>query len=355
MATMDTKRPGLLSTCARSFLGVFFGLLGLVAGVIVIVIVFGLFSLGSEDKHSGPGAGRYNVLPNADGTLTSLAYDSPLILTLNISGLIGGESLNTESIRDQLERSRLGPFRKDRIKGILLTINSPGGTVFDSSAIYRLLEDYKKHYKVPVFGYIEGLCASGGMFIGSAADQLYASDVSLIGSVGVMASFVNVAGTLNKIGMEALVLSKGKDKTLLNPLKPWEEGDTREMHRILNYYYDQFVDVVLKGRPKLSREALVTEYGARVFPAPIAAEYGYIDGVVEGRADVILRLAHKLNIADEGYQVVELEEKSLFDKIFSGPYGILSGKVEHHLRFPGVEELPPSGFLYLYQVKQTHT
>lgn len=65
----------------------------------------------------------------------------------------------------------------------LVYINTPGGTVVDADGIYRALLEYKTKYDVPIYAYIDGLCASGGMYVALAADKIFASDVSLIGSV----------------------------------------------------------------------------------------------------------------------------------------------------------------------------
>ncbi|MFI5264393.1 MAG: S49 family peptidase, partial [Candidatus Kapaibacterium sp.] len=88
--------------------------------------------------------------------------------------------------------SQEGDFKNNRVKGILLYMDTPGGYSTDSDTIYRLLMEYKKQYKVPIYAYVDGLCASGGMYIAITADKIMASDTSLIGSIGVIApTFMN--------------------------------------------------------------------------------------------------------------------------------------------------------------------
>src|SRR5690606_22323692 len=109
-------------------------------------------------------------------------------LQINVHGVIGDakSGIDTKMAQNILLDSRTGDFKNERGKGILLHMNTPGGTVVDSDNIYRMLKTYKERYKVPVFAFVDGLCASGGMYISCAADKVYAGPASIIGSVGVI-------------------------------------------------------------------------------------------------------------------------------------------------------------------------
>src|SRR5690606_21186383 len=160
----------------------------------------------------------------------------------------------------------------------------PGGTMDDADGIYRTLQEYKTRFKVPVIAYVDGICASGGLFIACAADEIYASDVSLVGSVGVLTPpFINVSQLMEKIGVNALTIYAGKGKDNLDPLRPWREGEDKNIQDIIKYYYASFVDLVIKNRSQVSRDALIQEYGAKIFPANEAARIGFIDGVENSR------------------------------------------------------------------------
>ena len=103
-------------------------------------------------------------------------------------------------MRKMLTESREGTFKDDRVKAILLDINSPGEHGHYANGMYRALKEYKQKYKVPIIAYVDGLCASGGMYVAAAADEVYASDVSLIGSIGVITpSFFNVYKALKNL------------------------------------------------------------------------------------------------------------------------------------------------------------
>ena len=95
----------------------------------------------------------------------------------------------------------------------------------DADGIYRAIKHYKEQYQVPVIAYVDGLCASGGMYIACAADKIYATDVSLVGSVGVLfPSFMNFSKLLDTVGVQSLTISSCKGKDDMNPLRPWKEG-----------------------------------------------------------------------------------------------------------------------------------
>jgi ClpP class serine protease len=118
---------------------------------------------------------------------------------------------------------------------------------------------------------------------------------------------------------------------------------------IIKIYYDMFVDIVTSARPAMSKEKLIQEYGAGIFPAAQAKEYSYIDGANMNRNDVLKLLLKELNIDDDYYQVVQLDDTSWISKVFNNKNPLFQGKVTHTVNLP--QEIDPklSGqFLYLY-------
>ena len=123
-------------------------------------------------------------------TETELSRRSPAKGSIGVNTEIAESKRSTaqahDAVRAQLIDTIDGEINKDQVKGLLLAINSPGGTVDDSDGIYRLVQEYKSRLKIPVYAYVDGMCASGGMYIACAADKVYASDASLVGHVGVI-------------------------------------------------------------------------------------------------------------------------------------------------------------------------
>jgi len=327
----------------------FFGIIGLMLGFMIFFVLMGLIT--STAKEEVDNDYKVEVIANADGVRKIMSKQTPVVLQLNVTGFIGSELLNMQSIGDQLIESREGTLKKDRVKALFVHLNTPGGTVIDADGIYRAIKQYKEQHNVPVYGYVDGMCASGGMYIASACDKIYASDVSLIGSVGVLSpSFFNVTQLMNTLGVEALVLSEGKGKDDLNPFRKWSEGEADAFKSLLTNYYNMFVDIVVKGRPSVSREKLIKDYGARLFPAKEAETIGFIDGTGFSRDDALRKLLNEISIEDDYYQVVQMKAESWASKLFNGSAPFLSGKVEHTLNLP--HDLDPSlqsQFLYLWR------
>lgn len=344
-------KDSILFSAIRALFVSFCVIIGLCLGLVFITILIGAFS-GTSASSQLSTVNTEEILPNANGKREVVSSSAPVILQVNIDGIIGTERLDEQTVRQILVESREGNFSKDRVKGVLVYINTPGGTVNDADGIYRALTDYKTKYKVPVHAYVDGLCASGGMYIALATDKIFASDVSLIGSVGVIApSFLNVTKLLDKIGVETLTLSAGKDKDAMNPLRPWKPGEDENYKQIINYYYDHFIDLVTRHRPEISKEKLVQDYGANVFPAPEAKTKGFIDVNGAKLSDAMHELLAKAGIMDENYQVIRLSNKSWWNTLFSASSStpLFTGKITHQVSIsPEIDLRLRNQFLYLY-------
>lgn len=344
---------GIFFGSLHSFFAALMATLGVFAGLIVFFIF--LSGISSTAKKEVERTYEVKILPNADNVRKVVSSKAPVILQLNIDGVIGTELLSMETIEKQLIESREGDLKDDRVKAILLHINTPGGTVVDSDGIYRHLKSYKEQYKVPVYAYVDGLCASGGMMAACAADKIYANDVSIIGSVGVLSSpsFINVSKLLDTIGVSSLTISEGKGKDDMNPLRPWKPDEDANYKELIKYYYEMFVNIVTTARPKMTKEQLIQDYGAAVFPAPIALQHGYIDGSGVSRNETLKMLLKEIGIEDDFYQVVRLDDTNWVSKIFSSQNPIFQGKVSHKLELPYDLDPKLSGqALYLYRPMQ---
>ncbi len=320
------KRPSLFFSILKAFFGCLSGVLGIFVGLIVVVIVLVAVSSTGGKGFDGP----YQVLPDASGVAGELGHGTPLIMQLNIEGVIGVELLGSDSVAEQFERAQQEGFR-DRIKALLLYINSPGGEVFATSKITRMVEEYKERFNLPVYVLTDGYCASGGFHIACAGDKIYATEVSLVGSVGVIRQLFNFRDTLDKIGGKVAVLSAGKGKDTLRTFTQWTDDEGKGYQSVIDNLYEQFVAVVLTNRPKLTREKLVDDYGAKLFNASIAAEYGYVDEIVEGRNEVLSKLAEEAGIED--YQVIQFYKPSWIESFNLSKYFATT----------------PRGYLYLHE------
>lgn len=345
---MDNNRESIFYTSLRAFFKTIFVMLGIGIGLMAITVLISTLStsVGSNVETYY----KQKILADASGSRKELAKTSPVILQIDIQGVIGLDGLKVGNIRNLLQESREGDFEGDRVKAVLLNIKTPGGTAIDSDGIYREIKTYKEKYKVPVYAYVDGLCASGGIYIICAADNVYTSESSLIGSVGViLPSALNLSQLMDKIGVFSLTLYAGKGKDELNPLRPWKDDEGKNYKEIIDGYYKQFVGIVTNNRTNVNPEKLVNDYGAQVFLAHQAQEIGYIDKSGISYQQTIAALAEEAGLKQGEYQVIGMECKGWLSSLFETESSLLKGTIKH--RFIIGEEFDSAlmnQFLYLY-------
>jgi len=340
----------VLHTSLRAFFTALCAMIGVVVGIIPLLLISVWLVNQSDEGLEIRSFYSPAVLPNAQDERKVLSASAPVILKININGFIGTDQLNMHTVTQQLTEATEGVLKNNRVKAVLIHINSPGGTVVDADGIYRAITDFKARNEVPIYAYVDGLCASGGMYIAAACDKIYASDVSLVGSIGVVSPpFFNVHELMKTIGVESKTLHEGKGKDNLNPFRPWKKGEADNLQSLIESYYNLFVDIILKSRSKISREALVEEYGAKVFSSEKAMEIGLVDGAGYTLDASLKTLAKAIGIDDDYYQVVKMERKVTFADLFKRDSAMMTGTITHELKcLKGFEPQLMNQFLYLY-------
>ncbi len=346
---MEIARESIFVSAVRTFCKSFAAIIGLCIGVILVVAALVMFS--SPDIY--PPNSSLVLSPDANGDRELLGHTAPVILKMDITGVIGLKDLTTSKFQNSLLDSRQGMLSSNRVKAILLYMNTPGGTVDDADGIYRSLLEYKKKYQVPVYAYVDGMCASGGMYIASAADKVFASPSSVIGSVGViLGPAFNFSGLMDRYGVQAKVLTEGKDKDMLSPYRPWVPGEDDSLRAITSSLYQSFVSIVTAARPRLNKQMLVEDYGAQVFVSKKAEELGYIDVADSDYATAVAELGKEAKFsADERYQVMTIAPSHPFlSDLADSKFSLLKGALTHHFQINSSMSSELTGrFLYLYQ------
>ena len=179
----------------------------------------------------------------------------------------------------------------DSVDGIILEINSPGGTIFGSKAIADGVAAYRDATGKPVVAYVSGISASGGMYAMAGADEIYADHGTLIGSIGVIfGPFVTYndvtaidggilgGGVTTEGGIEFEFLTAGRSKDFGNPYRPMTEEERATLQEGLDDAYDEFVTHVAKGRD-LTESDIKDGLGALIFGEQQAVANGLIDGI----------------------------------------------------------------------------
>ena len=307
---MKLSRESIFISSIRAFFNTLLGTIGVVIAIIPIFILFSILS--STDQKQGT-KNKLEILPDLDGNTKTLALNSPAILQLDITGVIGKAHLTARDFNYQLIESRKGLLKNNRVKAILLNINTPGGSANDSDDMYRNLLAYKKKYNVPIYAYIDGFCASGGFYIACACDKIYASPCSIIGSVGsLLGPFFNFTKIMDTYGIESKTVTDGKDKDMMSPFRKWKPDEDASLKVINEYVYQRFVNIVAKGR-SLDKDKIINEYGAHVFDSEKAQSIGYIDignSSYDTALEDLLEQA-KIN-KDKHYQIVTLYPKKMW-------------------------------------------
>ena len=134
-------------------------------------------------------------------------------------------------------------------KGIILRINSPGGSPVQAGIINDEIRRQKKlHPKIPVYAVVEDICASGGYYIAVAADKIYVDKASIIGSIGVLMDGYGFTEVMKKVGVERRLMTAGENKAMLDPFSPVNPKHQALAQAMLNEVHEQFKNVVRQGR-----------------------------------------------------------------------------------------------------------
>ena len=332
---MEFQRESIFVSSLRGFCKTLFVVLGL-----FVAFFIGMFLLSSLSPSYRPASKTtLEILPDLTGKRELAPLNAPVVLQIDIHGVIGEfsnsgpNSITSEIVQNALLDSREGLLQNNRVKAVLLHFDTPGGSAIDSDNIYRLLLRYKDLYKVPVFGYVNGLCASGGMYIASAADRIFCGPAGIVGSVGVRSGpYFNVYDTITKWGIQTKTLTEGLDKDAMNSVRPWKPNEDENMKQIMASLYQQFVEIVTTARPRLNKTKLLQEYGAKIYDGVRAQEYGYVDASNSSYQDALLALMQEAHIdPEQPYQVVELQPKrSVLAEMFSSK----ALNIEHRVQFP---------------------
>lgn len=160
-------------------------------------------------------------------------------------------------------------------KGIFLYVNSPGGGVYESDELYLKLKEYKEVTGRPVYAYMAQTAASGAVYISMAADKIYASRMTMTGSIGVITSITDTTGLQELIGVKQDKITSGVNKAMGNPLTDEQRAIFQS---IVDEYYDIFVGVVAENR-KLDLDKVYDLADGRVYSPNQAKELGLIDEI----------------------------------------------------------------------------
>lgn len=165
---------------------------------------------------------------------------------IEVNGVIAA---NTEARADYVVTGLRKAFENENTKGVILRINSPGGSPVQAGYINDEIKRLRAEYPdIPLYAVITDLCASGGYYIAAAADKIYANKASIVGSIGVIMAGFGFVDAIDKLGIERRVMHAGKNKGFMDPFKPLREEEATHVQELLTEVHQQFIDVVKEGR-----------------------------------------------------------------------------------------------------------
>lgn len=222
---------------------------------------------------------------------------------INVRGTI---EANGEASAEKINGALQSAFEDKGTAGIIMRINSPGGSPVQSGIVYDEIRRLRaKHPEIPLYVVVEDLCASGGYYIASAADKIFVDKASIVGSIGVLMDGFGFTGAMDKFGVERRLLTAGANKGFLDPFSPQDEKQKEHAQVLLSEIHKQFIEVVRKGRGKRLKETAemfsgLMWTGSQSIAMGLVDDFGTVDSVARDliKVENILDYSVKENIAE---------------------------------------------------------
>ena len=182
--------------------------------------------------------------------------DAPRVSVLRLSGVIasGGSPLRKNLNYVSLEPVIKKAFLDKKQSAVILCINSPGGSPVQSALIGKRIRQLADKNKIPIIAFCEDVAASGGYWLASCADEMYADESSIIGSIGVISAGFGFAEAISKLGIERRVYTSGESKSVLDPFKKESPTDVARLRGLQNEIHEHFIAHVKSRRGKKLNE-----------------------------------------------------------------------------------------------------
>ncbi len=283
--------------------------------------------------------------PLQETVLSGTGHDK--IAMLDISGLLTSSKptgvLNQLADRPSLPTRFKEELTKaaddDAVKAIVLRINTPGGTVTASDILYHELLEFKKERNIPVVASIMDLGTSGGYYVAMGADRIVAHPSSVIGSLGVLMLTLNASGLMEKIGLQAQAVTSGPHKDMGSPFRTMTDQEHGIFQSVLDSFYERFLHVIEKGRPRLNPDTIRALADGRIYSATQGKAHGLID--VIGYLDTAIELAEREAGIEEARVVIYERADGYHPNIYAQWSG---GHMETGWGFPKLNALSLTTF-----------
>ncbi len=195
---------------------------------------------------------------------------------IDVHGMIMPDSINNA---DNINASLRSAFKDNGTQGVILRINSPGGSPVQAGYINDEIHRLRAQYPdIPLYAVIGDVCASGGYYIAAAADKIFVDKASLVGSIGVLMDGFGFTGTMEKLGVERRLFTAGEHKGFLDPFAPLDPKQREHVTGLLNDIHEQFIRIVQQGRGERLKDTPEI-YSGMIWTGKKSIELGLADAM----------------------------------------------------------------------------
>ena len=273
-----------MSTFSKTYLKI----LGFLAAITTFILILGIINFFVDSKKSL--FSFYAGDKNSQNKIALLRINGPIISEpMNFFNF--GTLSETKAIYPSLVNNYLNELKDIQISGLIVSINSPGGSVSASNEIYNQFKDFKNNQNIPMYFHSTEMLASGAYWISLSGDKILANYGTLIGSIGVKGPdwiYYNNPNLLSngllsksiesKNGIKMFSSLAGKSKDLLNPFRAPSAEEKKQLQNMVNNIYVKFVNLVSSNR-KIEKEIIISEIGAMIYESNKAKKINLINDV----------------------------------------------------------------------------
>ncbi len=210
-----------------------------------------------------------------EASLTTVTSNEKHTALVELTGVIADKE---KASADHIVTGLRDAFENENTAGVILRINSPGGSPVQSGYIYDEIQRLRKENPdTPLYAVVTDICASGGYYIASAADKIYADKASIVGSIGVRMDNFGFVDAMQKLGIERRTLTAGENKALLDPFMPENEETKAHIQIMLGEIHQQFINAVKQGRGDRLDTSVEGLFSGLIWTGEAAVKNGLVD------------------------------------------------------------------------------
>lgn len=221
------------------------------------------------------------------------------VAVIRFAGVIADASISKKGISYHRYAKAIDKaFDKGGVKAVALVINSPGGSAAQTSLIAGHIRQRAEEKEIPVFAFVEDVAASGGYWLACAADEIYAQESSIVGSIGVISASFGFEDLIEKYGIHRRLYTSGDQKSFLDPFSPEKKEDIARLKAIQKEIHQAFIDWVTERRGDVLKASDKDVFDGSFWTAGPAQERGLINGLGDVRSVMRARFGDEVKFAE---------------------------------------------------------